>query len=193
MLKTDKANKKIYLAELKQLEAQADVVVVENVYKPKTKKQKIKLEEVEEVVGFDVRKEEMDQFEQKLKLLELRIHDVKSDGNCLFHAISHQMKKFNVYIQISELRNLCAEYIQENKGDFLPFMECEFEEYLQKLRTTMWGGNLEIVALSKALKVCIHVHQSDSCSVFNEEYKNVCLISYHLHLFTLGPHYNSLI
>ena len=46
------------------------------------------------------------------------IHDVPGDGNCLFNAITYQLRSFGVTINdTSELRNMVANNLEEN-GDF---------------------------------------------------------------------------
>jgi len=60
-----------------------------------------------------------------------------------------------------------------------------------------WGGHLELQAISKALGVCIEVYSADQESPrkplkIGEENEGAPLrISYHLHAYGLGEHYNS--
>jgi len=61
----------------------------------------------------------------------------------------------------------------------------------------MWGGNLEILALSKSYKIPVHIIQMGSpvLKISDDEFgrdKEPILLSYHKHMYGLGAHYNSL-
>ena len=102
---------------------------------------------------------------EKLENIGYDIVVVRGDGNCLFR----------------------------NKEVFVPFLDdsISIDEYIEKIsKDGEWGGNLEIYALSMALKVnfCIYIPDKPCSVVKNWENpkQNIFLI-YHN-----GKHYNSL-
>ncbi len=55
-------------------------------------------------------------------------------------------------------RQRCVDFIEQNREDFEPFIEdgSPFAKYCEKMRkNTVWGGNIEIQALSRLLNVSI--------------------------------------
>ena len=73
--------------------------------------------------------------------------------------------------------------------------ECDWEQYLQKVRDALWGGDMEINALARALKVRVRVYQGDGDPVLEFGSDNAdweLRITYHKYLFT-SAHYNSLV
>ncbi|CAH0700506.1 unnamed protein product [Spodoptera exigua] len=149
---------------------------------------------------------ELQEINNKLKVRGLKIFMIPSDGDCLYKAISHQLaiiKKKDV--SVDELRVSAAKYIRQNKGDFLPFMtnpdtfemltDEEFEEYCEKLENTkVWGGQLEVRALSNSLQCPITIIQATgpgSIDQGDEYEKPPLIITYHRHMYGLGEHYNS--
>lgn len=73
-----------------------------------------------------------------------------------------------------------------------------FDDYVKMVRSSAeWGGHVEIKALSMALDRPIHIYsaqQGKNPLVVHEE--SACdpiLLSYHLHYFALGEHYNQVV
>lgn len=141
-----------------------------------------------------------------LQLRSLSIFPIAADGDCLYNSIIHQLKSTGRdAITVAELRGLTAEYIRNHKVELLPYItnpetdEClndiEFEEYCDNIRNTKcWGGQIEIMAISNALKVPIEVLQATGpptmqSKVGYEEPK--LILTYHRHFVSLGEHYNS--
>lgn len=137
--------------------------------------------------------------------LNLQVKSMISDGNCLYYAISDQLKSsFSPYTS-NELRSLTSEYMLSHADDFMPFLtkpnseECytqhEFEKYCADIaETAAWGGQVELRALSHVLKISISVIQADAPVVkIGEEYqdRDSIILTYHRHEFGLGEHYNS--
>lgn len=166
--------------------------------------EQIKAQEKENVSG--PRNVELQSITAKLKELSLRIHSVPSDGDCLYNAVSHQLHiTGRTVLTVEQLRVCAAKHIQKNKDDFIPFMsnpdtfqmltDIEFEDYCEKLSTTkVWGGQLEIQALSNILKSPIKVIQATGPLSIDQgtEYESPPLIlTYHRHMYKLGEHYNS--
>lgn len=164
----------------------------------------IKLQEKENLHG--PRNKEVLAITMKLKERDLNIFPIPSDGDCLYKAISHQlMLQKKQQFSVSDLRSKVSLYIRENKDDFMPFMsnpvtcdmlsDIEFEDYCDKIRDTkVWGGQLEIRALSNLLKCPIYVIQATGPEIIeqgNEFGGPALFITYHRHMYQLGEHYNS--
>lgn len=145
------------------------------------------------------------QIEAMLTPLKLAIHDIQADGHCLYRAVSHQVKgSASEYVAI---RGLCAQTMAEHEEEYSPFCELDdndadnvssYEEYVQAvMNSARWGGQLELRALSLALKRPVYVYSTDPVMVMGEEYDEDGIdpirVSYHRHYYALGEHYNSVI
>ncbi|KAJ7470718.1 hypothetical protein FB451DRAFT_1400284 [Mycena latifolia] len=158
--------------------------------------------------------------------LNLRIHEINPDGHCLFSAIADQLQLLSIIpapqASYINTRVAASTYIYNHPDDFLPFLPSaggedgagaldpglmssqEFEQYCASIRdTAVWGGEPEILALSRAYNVPIHVVQggqppvvvhnpTGSSSDDQITDKRVVRISYHRRMYGLGEHYNSL-
>lgn len=170
----------------------------------KEREEQIKLQEKENING--PRNLELQAVSEKLGKNKLRIFPIPSDGDCLYKAVAHQLESTRQKsMSIDELRKNVAEYIRQNKDIFMPFMtnpetcdmlsEAEFDDYCNKISSTkVWGGQLEIKALSNSLKCPINVVQAtgpDSIKQGAEFPGPALVISYHRHMYSLGEHYNS--
>lgn len=170
------------------------------------KDRELRIQEQEEQNKHGPRVLEQQAIKLALEDVGLQIYNIPADGNCMYCAIHHQLKVTGRdIISASELRKLTAEFIKQHKQDFLPFMctesdepmnETEFEAYCKKVAsTTMWGGQLELRALSQALQCPIKIIQATGPPTMQgETYSGPPLIlTYHRHLYRLGEHYNSTI
>ena len=95
----------------------------------------------------------------QLKDLGLQIKNIDSDGNCLFRAISHQLE--NTESNHLFYRKAACEYMKEHKENFIPFLDegITFEKYVHRMSFSgVWGGNLEIYAISKKFLIEVHIH-----------------------------------
>lgn len=153
------------------------------------------------------REQEMLRIRELLAARKLAVFPIAADGDCLYGAVSHQLKQTGrTAMNVHELRDITANYIAANKSKLLPYMTnpetneglnegAEFEEYCEKLRSTKcWGGQVEIMALSNALKVPIEVLQAHGPPTVQSagEYQAPNLVlTYHRHFVSLGEHYNS--
>jgi OTU domain-containing protein 6 len=113
---------------------------------------------------------------------------------------------------------MTAAYMRKNTSDFLPFCLSEnliegdsdesiaqkFENYCKEVESTaIWGGQLELGALTHCLKKHIMIYSGSFPDVeMGKEYKSAdgigssgssIMLSYHRHAFGLGEHYNSLV
>lgn len=101
---------------------------------------------------------------------------------------------------------LCADTLLANQDEFAPFCEytdevTSFDAYVNLVRSSAeWGGHLELRALGQALDRPIHVYSVQSGSKplaihdeRNDGEKTPIRLSYHLHYYALGEHYNQVI
>lgn len=137
-------------------------------------------------------------LEEKLKEEGFEIHDIVPDGNCLFSAVSHQLKRHGQNLTASELRKVCAKNLRENRSDYEAFIvDVDFESYCDRIEQDQacWGGQIELQALSKELQCRVVVYQADGPNIVfgTDSLKKTVLLSFHRHLIKLGEHYNSVV
>ncbi|OIV95400.1 hypothetical protein TanjilG_06269 [Lupinus angustifolius] len=164
---------------------------------------------------------ENEKLEKKLKPLGLTVNEIKPDGHCLYRAVEDQLAVLSGSISpytYQELRGMVAAYMRKHSSDFLPFFLSEnlieadsdespvqkFENYCKEVESTaVWGGQLELGALTHCLKKHIKIFSGSFPDVeMGKEYKcedgngssNLSImLSYHKHAFGLGEHYNSVV
>ncbi|CAH1102932.1 unnamed protein product [Psylliodes chrysocephalus] len=149
---------------------------------------------------------ETNAIKQVLRSMNLKLHNIPADGNCLYLAVNHQLQITGRSMRsVSDLRKTTSDFMRQNKDDFLPFMcneldeseivsEEQFENYCKDVATTkLWGGQLELRALSNILTCPIKVIQAVGVPTLQgEQFTGPELIlTYHRHLYRLGEHYNS--
>lgn len=81
-------------------------------------------------------------------------------------------------------------------GHFTVSLAELFEEYCDRvISTSDWGGQLELRALACALETPIHVFSAESDVIsMGDEFtamRQPLQLTYHLHYYTLGEHFNS--
>ena len=151
----------------------------------------------------DVRKIELENIAALCKLHGLKEYDIIPDGHCLFASISDQLNlRHGIQRTVQELRTEAASHIRQNPDTFGPFLfdeetllMREIGHYCEELENTaVWGGDMEILALSKVHDCCISVLFSGrSTHKVNEDgTKPELKLVYYKHSFGLGEHYNSL-
>lgn len=96
---------------------------------------------------------------------------------------------------------LCASSLTKHQDDFSPFIEYSdeaptFDRYVERVKSSAdWGGHVELRALSLALErpiVVYSANQVEPLQIHMEyEDKEPIRLSYHLHYYSLGEHYNS--
>jgi len=158
--------------------------------------------------------------------LALDMHEIIPDGHCLFSAVADQLSILNVVPPLEAhylfTRRAAAQYMLAHPQDFVPFLPSiegedgtgagdagiigpqEYARYCANIRdTAVWGGEPEILALSRAYNVPIHVvqggqppvvvHDPSGAPVTNNlKEQRAVRISYHRRMYGLGEHYNSL-
>ncbi|GJJ71842.1 OTU domain-containing protein 6 [Entomortierella parvispora] len=146
-------------------------------------------------------------IEELAQVMNVTVKDVTADGHCLYNSIADQLAQhYQKQTTVKALRHETADYMRENADDFLPFLTNkqgdmmtgeDFTNYCKDLETTaVWGGQPELLALSRVHKVPIWVVQMGSPTVklSADAYPNETplMVSYHRHMYGLGEHYNSL-
>ncbi|CAO3658842.1 unnamed protein product [Umbelopsis vinacea] len=136
--------------------------------------QKMRDEAEKEAEGqVDRGKLERDAINELLVPMRLRVSEVAADGHCLYNAVANQLaERYKANTNYKELRKEAAEYIRGHPDDFIPFLykddggiytEDDLKQYCDELENTaVWGGQLEILALSKVRKVPFHIVQMGS-------------------------------
>lgn len=169
-----------------------------------SKKREIEIQQGEEENKKSARQLEVKALNKVLKSRNLTLSVIKSDGDCLYNSIRHQLELQNLSYSIDTLRKIAADYIRANKDELICYMpssrgddimsQAEFDDYCNQVETTKaWGSQIEIQALSNALKLKIEVLQAQgrptiSGADFNAPH---LIVTYHRHFYGLGEHYNS--
>lgn len=161
--------------------------------------------------GPNLRLLENERLAKALKPLGFQVHEIAADGNCLYRAINHQLALRNSQCNgngYEALRKLAAKTMREHQSDFVPFLmdvididkdggdlDAAFTTYCSRVENSAdWGGQPEIMALSRALESAIWIHDGDGGLIkMGEEYGEPLHISYHRHYLSVGEHYNSVV
>ena len=157
------------------------------------------------------REQEIQAMREAYTSRNLKEHDIRSDGHCLYAAVADQLVDAGLGLEPSiafeidytneaayvVTRQVAASYISRHPDDFAPFLEMPLKEYVQIIRETgEWGGHLEILALATAYRVDINVLHGDGqvdkigSGVSSE--REPLWLAYYRHSYGLGEHYNSL-
>lgn len=170
--------------------------------KEKERERELQIERENAEMGPSARQMEVDQIQQQIASLGLQIVEIPSDGNCLYRAVAaHSGSNYQ------ETRKLCADTLMKNEAEFAPFCEYDddkvpdFNQYVERVRSSSdWGGHLELRVLSLALQKHIFVYSAQTKEPLHikpdggeaEDAKPIRL-SYHLHYYALGEHYNQVV
>lgn len=169
------------------------------------KKRGEELTQAEEDNKSSARNLESKAINSTLKSRKLKLSMIKSDGDCLYNALRHQLELAGISETVDSLRKTAADYIRANKDELICYMTSskgddimsteEFDEYCHQVEhTKAWGSQIEIQALSNSLKVKIEVLQSSGApTISGSDFKKRphLIVTYHRHFFGLGEHYNS--
>ncbi len=128
---------------------------------------------------------------QLLRKINLQIVEVAADGWCLFAACGHQLG-----MEPQKVRSVISRTMRENSAEYLDFFEGgsdAFFAHVSRIESSSeWGGEAEIVALTRALDCNVTVVASSGLRMFGE--KNAAkkvFVSYHRLMYASGEHYNS--
>jgi len=172
--------------------------------KEKQRLQDIEAQEEENLLG--ARHREQERIKELLHGRGLKVHEIPSDGDCLFASVAHQLSQRGVHMTVASLRQLTGEELQRNGDLYRPFLthprtgdmltDSEYSSYCHTMASTpAWGGQVELLALSTFLDRPLTVVQAegqDSVTVGEAKGKEVGLVvAYHRHVYGLGEHYNS--
>lgn len=129
---------------------------------------------------------------------KLAMVEVPGDGDCVFSSFAHQHRTHFPDAPVpsaAELRATAAEYMLKHPEDFEPFLEEPLASYVVKLTkdSTVWGGESELVALSKAFSVAVIVLVAEDAPtvIACEGARATFFLVYLKHFATLGAHYNA--
>ena len=165
----------------------------------------------------NLREREREIMVKEFKRYNLKEHEIRSDGHCLYSAVADQIEHLDLEIQPGQVREsgtgesnasknkpgyrlvrqTASNYISQHAEDFIPFLDESLDDYLHKVRDTAeWGGQVELMALANAYGIMINVIQGDGRLEKIEpgqstDCKSIWL-AYYRHGFGLGEHYNSL-
>lgn len=130
---------------------------------------------------------ETSRIKELLKLRNLEMVDVASDGDCLFSAVLYQVLPLQCPTRPSKddvrrLRAQTADKLRSSKDRFLPFLvdsvtglqfdDDRFEAYCHEMATTRaWGGQVELGAIADIIDREIVVIQAEGApiSIVGEE------------------------
>ena len=143
------------------------------------------------------------QFRNQLLNQGHLIHEMNSDGNCLFRSLSDQLYNDNGD-EHGAVRSEICDYLERNKDEFQSFLLMNeddedimnIDDYVDHMREhTTWGSDIEIVAASRHFKRGIKVFSThygvlrffvDQEENDDLDYSSDLLLSYHG-----NDHYNS--
>ena len=113
--------------------------------------------DVDSYLAFD---KNCDKFANQLSKLDLYLHDIPGDGNCLFRALGDQLEGH----QENHFKHQCdvVEYMVKHRDTFEPFVEdgIPFNRYISWLRKkSTHAGNDAIVAFAKLHHLNVAIHQ----------------------------------
>ncbi|KAF4518487.1 hypothetical protein B566_EDAN006492 [Ephemera danica] len=172
----------------------------------KDKERLVAIAQQEEENKFGPRNLEELKIKQLLNKRQLALHEIPSDGNCMYLAIAHQLSEKGEAKSATSLRAAAATHLRTHADEFRPFTcsletglelsEEEFQKYCDRTEkdSTAWGGHLELQALAEVLKKPIEVLQAEGPPVLlGDQYKSEpsIILTFHRHAFGLGEHYNS--
>lgn len=148
--------------------------------------------------GPDARAVELEALMKVLDPKGLRVQEVQSDGHCLYRSVSLGLGEGEN--SFANVRSLVASHLRTHIADFMPFTESsneeEYEQYCSNVECSAeWGGDLEVRALSQALRRPVEVYRAyEGLLVFGEEEGGSPLrLSYHKDFYALGEHYNAVV
>ncbi|KAJ1598754.1 hypothetical protein NDA14_000406 [Ustilago hordei] len=157
--------------------------------------------------------------------LGLSMYEIQPDGHCLYAAVADQLnlhQKVDRPTDFKATRQAAAKEMRTHPEQYKPFIsdsdehmagittpqtattiskdtqDQHFLAYCDAVQNTaVWGGQPEILALSRAFRTPIHIVQAGLpvLKVGQEEFENdtkPLFISYHRKMYGLGEHYNSL-
>lgn len=109
----------------------------------------------------------MDRLHKRTREHGFEIHNVLGDGNCLFHAVSHQLRGDFTH---SSIRKDTVEWLRTHRDDllsngakFVDFVDHPkgFDGYLAYLaKDENWGDHLALEAIARCYQIDIDIYSS---------------------------------
>jgi len=166
------------------------------------RREEIEAQEQENLLG--ARNLEQERIQEVLARRGLKLHEVPSDGDCMFASVAHQLSKA---LSVADLRKKTGEELRRNKSAYWPFLsspktgepfnDAEYDNYCKLMESTpAWGGQVELLALATVLGRPLTVIQGEgqeSLVVGSDQKGEHLTLTYHRHIYGLGEHYNSVI
>lgn len=136
--------------------------------------------------------------------------EIAPDGHCMFSAVADQLSEAGIPVQeggdaapsmrerYRAVRQVAAKYLEDHPDEFAGFLDEPLNTYANKIRDTAeWGGQVELIALSKSYNVEICVIQDGRIDRFEPgsesgKGEEKLWLAYYRHGYGLGEHYNSL-
>jgi OTU domain-containing protein 6 len=153
----------------------------------------------------DHKKEERETMVEAFKKRGLEEKLVRADGHCLYAAVADQLRTRGDDVNVQGvnatgddyriIRYVAADQIAAHSDDYVPFLEEDLDTYVTKVRDTgEWGGQIELMALSKAYnsKICVLQGDGTVTDIGEGPDEKTMWLAYYRHNFGLGEHYNSL-
>jgi len=164
------------------------------------RREEIEAQEQENLLG--ARNLEQERIQEVLARRGLKLHEVPSDGDCMFASVAHQLSKA---LSVADLRKKTGEELRRNKSAYWPFLsspktgepfnDAEYDNYCKLMESTpAWGGQVELLALATVLGRPLTVIQGEgqeSLVVGSDQKGEHLTLTYHRHMYGLGEHYNS--
>eukprot|EP01062_Namystynia_karyoxenos_P065835 TRINITY_DN59890_c0_g1_i1.p2 TRINITY_DN59890_c0_g1~~TRINITY_DN59890_c0_g1_i1.p2 ORF type:complete len:217 (+),score=99.49 TRINITY_DN59890_c0_g1_i1:111-761(+) len=152
------------------------------------------------------REHELRSVRAQLARRGMQLHEIQSDGNCLYRAAAHQLAQRGEEQGYAAIRKLCADELRANPSKYQPFVVDEqgdtvsaeaFERHCDAVEhSSEWGGHTELEALAQALRMPVVVlqaqgEQQEFGRGFAPPSEDDLVLVYHKHYHVLGEHYNS--
>jgi len=168
------------------------------------RREEIEAQEQENLLG--ARNVEQEKIQGLLAVRGLKLHEVPSDGDCMFASVAHQLGLgSDKALSVAELRKQTGNELRRNKSAYWPFLsspktgepysEEEYSNYCNVMESTpAWGGQVELLALATVLGRPLTIIQGEGqeCLVVGDDQKGQPItLTYHRHMYGLGEHYNS--
>jgi OTU domain-containing protein 6 len=140
------------------------------------------------------------------------IVDVPADGHCLYRAIAAQLSlsTTTTTTDYRTVRNVAADGLLKHRDTLEAFCESHYDDYIDRVRNSAdWGGHLELRALCFMLHRPIIIYSTNPPLTIGDDKDDhdhdnhgaqdqaaavePIRLSYHLHYYALGEHYNHVV
>ena len=118
-----------------------------------------------------------------------KMTQIPADGDCMFSSIAVQVNH-----TVIDLREKIASFLELHREDFECFMDYDLSSYLESLRKSAWGSDIELEASSRIYQRPVKVITKNKVLVFGEAFQSAepIFLSFHESQFS-SPHYNAVV